>query len=174
MNGMIHLYIGTGKGKTTAAVGQSIRFAGQGGQVLFTQFLKSDSSGEVSILKRIPEIDVMHCGIEPKFTFQMTDQEKKLAHEMWEQYFDQIRQKVKENNYGLLVMDEVVDACNSGMIKETELLDFLRDRPENLEVVMTGRNPSENLQKTADYITDMKMVLHPYQKGIAARRGIEY
>ena len=74
----------------------------------------------------------------------------------------------------LLVLDEAVAACNHGLIEETALLDFLRRRPETLEVVLTGRDPSQHLLDAADYVTEMRKRKHPFDRGIAARRGVEF
>ena len=173
MNGLVHLYEGDGKGKTTAAVGLSIRFAGHGKKVLFTQFLKDGSSGEISVLEQVDGITVFSLKQKFGFTFCMTTDEKKEAGEAYRKYFDEIVKKVAEEDFELLVLDEVIDACNSGILPEEKLLEFLKNRKETLEVVLTGRNPSEKLTEYADYYTKLQKIKHPFDKGIAARMGSE-
>lgn len=173
MNGMIHIYDGTGKGKTTAGVGLAIRCAGHGFPVLYSQFLKDGSSGEISVLRRISEITVLVCEKKFGFTFLMNDQQKKEAKQYYSNLFQKIVTTAREKHCRLLVMDEILDACASGMVEEKELVDFLKNRPSDMEVVLTGRNPSEQLVQMADYITDMRKEKHPFDRGIKAREGIE-
>lgn len=173
MNGMIHIYEGTGKGKTTAGVGLAIRCAGHGFQVLYSQFLKDGSSGEISILRRIPEITVMICEKNFGFTFLMNDQQKKEAEQYYSSLFQKIIETAEAKCCRLLVMDEILDACAAGMVQEKLLVDFLKNRSSDMEVVLTGRNPSQQLVQLADYITDMRKKKHPFDRGITAREGIE-
>lgn len=171
MHGLIHIYTGEGKGKTTASVGLSIRFAGHGGRVLFTQFLKDDSSSELNILCRIENITFLPSGKSFGFTFQMTPKQKELAKQHYTQYFQTI--VTMAENYGLLILDEVIAADNSGLIPHEMLTDFLTHKPEHLEVALTGRNPKKDLLALADYISCIQCQKHPFQTGIPARMGIE-
>lgn len=173
MYGLIHLYEGDGKGKTTAAVGLSVRCAGNGGSVLFTQFLKDGTSGEISVLKKIPQITVFSATEKFGFTFRMTEEEKKAAVAYYTNYLKEIGQLVRKEHYDLLVLDEAVGACSSGMIKEEELLSFLDHRPDGLEVVLTGRNPSAALRERSDYDSEIRKEKHPFDRGITGRDGIE-
>ncbi len=172
--GMVHVYVGNGKGKTTAAIGLSVRFAGNDGKVLFTQFLKDGSSSEIKTLNAMGGVSVYNLKKSFGFSFQMTDQVRSEAILAYHKYFEEIKKLVISEDYGLLILDEVIDACNLGFIEEEELLAFLRTRPERLHVVLTGRNPSEELQSLADYVTEMKKVKHPFDQGISAEKGIEY
>ncbi len=171
--GLIHIYEGDGKGKTTAAVGLSIRYAGNGGQVVYTQFLKRNDSGELKILEQIENICLIRCSKNFGFTFRMTEEQKKEAAEYYNAHLKKVLEKAGELSQGLLVLDEVLDAYNSNMIDHQMLLQFLKEKPEGLEVVLTGRNPSEELLVLADYVTFMEKRKHPYDKGITARRGVE-
>lgn len=173
MYGLIHLYEGDGKGKTTAAAGLSIRCAGNGGNVLFTQFLKDGTSGEIAVLKNIAQITVFSATEKFGFTFRMTEKEKKEAEAYYAHYFEEIIEKVKETHYDLLVLDEAVGACALGMLSEQELFDFLDHKPEDLEVVLTGRNPSEALKDRCDYDSKIQKEKHPFDRGIGSRNGIE-
>ncbi len=171
--GLIHIYEGDGKGKTTAAVGLSVRFVGNGGKVLFAQFLKRNDSGELKVLEQIEDICLLRCEKSFGFTFRMNKEQKKQAADYYNDYMEKALADAKEQQIGLLILDEVLDAYNSNMINHEKLLKFLKEKPEEMEVVLTGRDPAEELLELADYVTYMKKKKHPYDKGIAARKGIE-
>lgn len=171
MRGSIHLYCGDGKGKTTASVGLSVRAAGAGLPVLFVQFFKDGSSSELNVLRNIEGVEVSICPTHYGFVWTMDEDEAARARE---DYTRLLRDALGRAKSGLLVLDEVVSACNCGMVPERELLDFIACRPEGLELVLTGRDPSPALMDVADYITEMKKLRHPYDQGLQARRGIEF
>lgn len=172
---MIELYCGDGKGKTTAALGLAVRFAGHGMPVIFAQFLKNDSSGEIKALKNLPQIQVMHAETFYGFTMQMSQEQKEEMRICYTRFLEQIQEKVREKNGKpvLVVLDEVLHACNQKLLSEQELCQFLDGCPDTVEIVLTGRNPSEALTERADYISEIKKIRHPYDKGIPAREGIE-
>lgn len=171
--GYVQLYAGDGKGKTTASVGLAIRAAARGWRVLFTQFLKDGNSAELKILEAQPTVDVISGQAINKFSFAMTDQEKAKTKEEMEKRLADLMNKVE--HYDLLVLDEAVNAVNCYLLDEDLLLQFLDQRPAHLEVVLTGRNPSDRLIDQADYYTEMCMRKHPYEsEGLIARPGIEY
>ena len=114
------------------------------------------------------------CPAEFGFTWQMTDEEKEEAKDIYERYIWDITRMVLQGNFSMLVMDEVIGACNAGLVNEDELMEMLEQFPDDMEVVLTGRNPSEQLCDWADYLTEMKKIKHPFDKGIKARKGIEY
>ena len=173
MTGLLHVYTGTGKGKTTASVGLSVRAAGAGLKVLFVQFSKDGSSSEIKVLESIPGIRTMYCPKPYGFFKFMKEEEKAQAIDDYRALFYRALAEAREN-VDLLVLDEAASAVNNGIIIEEELVDFLKQRPEGLEVVITGRDPKPSILALADYITDMNCVRHPYEKGITARKGIEY
>ena len=173
MTGLIHVYEGDGKGKTTAAVGLAVRCAGSGRKVLFSQFLKSDTSNELKVLRNIANIEVYTKKNKFGFTFNMTDDEKLKAREFFTNHLKDIIHLVNEGKFDLLVMDEVIDAYNLDMVSHDILTEFLKNRPQNLEVVMTGRNPKDEITELADYLTHFQKVKHPFDKGLRARVGIE-
>lgn len=173
MKGLIHIYTGTGKGKTTAATGLSIRFAGSGGKVLFTQFLKNDNSSELNILRQIQNITFLPSGAYFGFTHSMEPAAKEKAFKHYSAYLRKITNEILNNNYGFLVLDEVIAADNNGLIPHNKLIDLLINKPEYLEVALTGRTPSPDLINMADYISDIQKVKHPFDKNIPARIGIE-
>lgn len=173
MQGLIHLYFGDGKGKTTAAVGLSVRAAGAGKRVLFAQFLKDGSSSELNVLRALQNVEVACCTQNFGFFKAMDGQTKATAQKAYSALLEDVMRR-SADGVNLFVLDEAVAACNYGLIEETALLDFLRRRPETLEVVLTGRNPSQHLLDAADYVTEMRKRKHPFDRGIAARRGVEF
>lgn len=173
MAGLIHIYCGDGKGKTSAALGLALRSAGAGMKVLFVQFLKDGSSSEMSMLEKLG-IETACCPGIRKFVFQMSDTERRQAGEEYSRLLSSSLSRCREEGFGLLVLDEVIAACNLGLVPETALVDFLLSRPARLEVVLTGRGPSPALMGLADYVTEMKKLRHPFDLGLQARRGIEF
>ena len=272
MNGLVHIYCGDGKGKTTAALGLALRAAGNGVPVVIARFLKNDGSGEVGILENVPGVYLFHCERQFGFTWTMSEEQKaeageyftRLFERAWEMGCKTVRESVEGagkadgcmagENWGsdsvsdgssrrdsgvcgtgasisespvsgapvsgspvsgspvsgspvsgspvsgspvsgspvsvppasvpltsppceiraLLVLDEIMAAVNSGFVANERLLAALDHRPDGLEVVLTGRGPSEELLSRADYVTEMRAVMHPYEKGVGARKGVEY
>lgn len=287
MNGLVHIYCGDGKGKTTAALGLALRAAGNGVPVVIARFLKNDGSGEVGILENVPGVYLFHCERQFGFTWTMSEEQKAeagvyftgLFERAWEMGCKTVREDVEgagkadscmagENRgsdsvsdgssrrdtgvcdtgasisespvsgapvsgspvsgfpvsgspvsgspvsgppasgspvsgssvsgspvsgspvsgspistpptsppceiRALLVLDEIMAAVNSGFVANERLLAALDHRPDGLEVVLTGRGPSKELLSRADYVTEMRAVKHPYEKGVGARKGVEY
>lgn len=172
MSGLIHIYCGDGKGKTTAAMGLAIRAAGSGRRVLILQFLKDGRSSEFASLAHVPNIEVIPQTRRFGFTWTLSEEEKAQARDYCSALLEDAF--ARAGDFDLLVLDEAVGACTSGMIGEVRLLALLEARPAELEVVLTGRGPSQALLERADYVTEMKMVKHPFQRGVSAREGIEY
>lgn len=170
--GLIHIYCGDGKGKTTASVGLAVRMAGAGKQVVFTQFFKNGNSSEVKMLKQCESVRTMHCKTVPGRFSQMDEAARAQARADYSRLLEEVLTAAEQAD--LLVLDEAVSACNNGTISEERIVQFLRSKLENLEVVLTGRNPSAELLELADYVTEMKKIKHPYDKGIKARHGVEF
>ena len=173
MTNLIHIYTGDGKGKTTAAVGLTIRYAGSGGKVLFSQFLKDNKSSELCILKKIDEVDVVLCNETFGFYSKMDDETKRKAKEAYSNYLSEIINMATKQDFQMLVLDEIIGAYNNNLIEHEFFLEFLRNKPDQLEVVITGRNPQKELVELADYVSEIIKVKHPYDRGITARTGIE-
>lgn len=169
--GLMHIYCGEGKGKTTCAFGLALRCAGTGERVRIAQFLKGGDSGEVTAIQTFSNVELLRAKQGTKFTFQMNDEEKAQARRDHTQLL--YRAFADTQNLRMLVLDEIMAACATGMVDVDELVSLIQTRPQSLELVMTGRNPPQKLLDLADYITEMKKIRHPYDKGIAARRGIE-
>ena len=174
MKSCIHIYCGDGKGKTTAAIGLSVRACGCGKKVLIARFLKTDHSGEVKALGGLSGITVMPCERSFGFFSKMSLQQKKEAEIYYSHLLETTLNKAVAENFHLLVLDEIMAVCRFGLVEERKVLEFLSSRPEGLEVVLTGRDPSEKLLELADYVSEIKKVKHPYDKGTPARQGIEY
>lgn len=170
--GKIHVYYGHGKGKTTAAVGQAVRAAGAGFRVLFFQFLKDNSSGEREILKSIPGITCIAGRDKIKFYRQMDKSERT---ELINYYIKKLDEIVKLcDSFDVLILDEALCAVSIGALDEDRLLELLRHKPKELEVILTGHEVTENLLEIASYATEMKKKKHPFDAGLRARLGIEY
>lgn len=169
--GLVHIYTGDGKGKTTAAVGLAVRCIGAGNKVLFVQFMKGMQTSEIEPLKTLG-VEVIRRERIKKFIFNMTEEEKLIYKEDQNEIFFHAKEHC--NEFDMIVFDEAISAMNTGMLEEEEMLRFLEKKPANLEVVLTGRDPSEKLLEYADYMSEIKAVKHPYENGISARRGIEY
>lgn len=174
---MIHLYHGEGKGKTTAAAGLALRFAGHGKPVIFVQFLKDGTSGELHAFKELPNVKVL-TGKTTGFCCSMEMEEKMAFAGEQEELFKQILREIEGMEEGLVVLDEVTYVYNWDMILKKELEELLAaiagEKGERIELVMTGRDPDEKLKQYADYITEMKSEKHPYEKGVLAREGVEF
>ncbi|MFA6808284.1 MAG: cob(I)yrinic acid a,c-diamide adenosyltransferase [Eubacteriales bacterium] len=171
--GLIHIYCGDGKGKTTAAMGLAMRSSGRGFKVLIVQFLKSQDTGELHSLEKLPEIMILRGNRKHGFTFNMSEEEKELCRVEYDKTLNKGIEICKTESIDLLVLDEVIGAYNLGFINRDCLLDFLKNKPEKLEVVLTGRNPDESLLGLADYVSEIRKVKHPFDRGIKARNGIE-
>ncbi|MCI9475769.1 MAG: cob(I)yrinic acid a,c-diamide adenosyltransferase [Emergencia sp.] len=171
--GLVHIYCGEGKGKTTCSVGLTVRACGYGLHVLFMQFLKSGDSSELKILKSLPGIDVLGTKPIKKFSFQMTEEEKEETRQINAEQFADMVKMLENDHYDMLVLDEVLGSIEAGLLDDQLIVNFLKNRPEQLEVVMTGRYPTAELEELADYVSRIDKVKHPYDKGIPARAGIE-
>lgn len=171
--GLIHIYCGDGKGKTTASLGLCIRAAGNDMNVLVSRFLKNELSCELNILNKIPNVRIMTCPDSFGFSFRMSEETKLKAALAYTELLNNTFEIANNTNCNLLIMDEIIATCNLNFVKEENLLNFLKNKREDLEVVMTGRDPSPKLIELADYVSEIKKIKHPFDSGISARKGIE-
>lgn len=171
---MIHVYCGDGKGKTTAAAGLAVRAAGCKMKVLFVQFLKTEISGERNVLKELENVTVTSCPLELKFTTDMTEAEKQQTSVLFRGIFERSAATALSDRYDMVVFDEVFDIINEGMLSEAEVYEFITNAPKSIEIVMTGHDPSQRFIDEADYVTEMKKIKHPFDKGLTGRIGIEF
>lgn len=171
--GYIHVYCGDGKGKTTTGMGLCSRAAGFGYRVLIYQFMKNNETSERKVLEQVPNITFVNGLEQEKFSFQMTPEEKAERKAYYEGQFRRITEKAEQEGYDILFCDELIYTIRAGLFEEEILLDYLRNKPENLEVILTGQNPSEALVELADYVSEICKIKHPFDKGLPARKGIE-
>ncbi|MDE5767815.1 MAG: cob(I)yrinic acid a,c-diamide adenosyltransferase [Oscillospiraceae bacterium] len=171
---MIQIYCGDGKGKTTAALGLAVRAAGSGMHVRFVQFLKGGHTSELNILSGIPEISVMRCQKNYGFTFRMNDLEKTEITNDHNRMLREILSQIYAGSIQMLILDEFFSAYHSHLLDKELANRLVFTCPDQIELVLTGRNPEQKFMDIADYISEIKAVKHPYQKGISARLGIEY
>lgn len=173
-SGLVHVYHGDGKGKTTAAIGLTLRALGYGWHVFIVQFLKGSTSGEVAMLEKLSGVRILRGQVGTKFSFQMNEAEREEARKLHHAHLQEAMEAAVREHYDLLILDEALGACDCGLLDENVLLQAIQGRPVGLEVVLTGRNPSKAVLDVADYITEMKMQKHPYEQGQPARKGIEF
>lgn len=167
--GLVHLYWGDGKGKTTAAMGLALRALGSGKRVVIVQFLKGGRSGEIPLLEQLGA-KIYRGKAGQKFVFQMNDAEKAATRELQNANLRAAQQEPAD----LLILDEAGSAWELDMVDKELLKAVVLERPAEQECVLTAHGAPDWMLETADYSTEMKCHRHPYQKGIAAREGIEY
>lgn len=170
--GLVQVFTGDGKGKTSAALGSVLRALGHGLRAYVAFFMKGDStSGERRILSELPNVDFVTSGgrgfidpsnIEPEHIEQA---KHTLA---------AARQAMLSGDYDLVVLDEVNVATAWNLIELDEVIGFINEKPQNVELILTGRHADTELIKLADLVTEMLKIKHPYDKGVKARKGIEY
>ncbi|MCD4812190.1 cob(I)yrinic acid a,c-diamide adenosyltransferase [bacterium] len=168
--GYTHIYTGNGKGKTTAALGLAVRAVGAGKRVCFIQFLKGGIYSEHRVLKQIKGITLKKFGRDclvgkKAVEADYVETEKALA---------AVTTALFSGRYDLVIADEILVAVSMALIAESDVKKCMQARPQAVELVLTGRNASPGLKRMADLVTEMKEGKHYYQKGVMARRGIEY
>ena len=171
---MIHIYIGDGKGKTTAAIGLAIRNMGSDGMIFFAQFLKNRETGEMKVLSKLDGVTFFRPFMRHKgFIINLDDKKYKEIKEDIEKGFREIKHIISNISFSLIVFDEILDVIELGFLSEDEVIAVFDEFPSS-EFVITGRNATQAMKERADYITVMKKEKHPFDKGIKARKGIEY
>lgn len=174
MKGLVHIYCGDGKGKTTASLGLAIRAAGSGMKVVFAQFLKGSDTSELESLKRIEGITVLRNPIDYGFYNRMTEDDKVAIKKLHNDTLTKAIKAVNDGECDLLILDEIIATYNYSLV-DTNLVDeLLSNKPDNLELVLTGRDPAPHFLEAADYVSEIKKVKHPFDQKIGARVGIEY
>jgi cob(I)alamin adenosyltransferase len=175
MRGLIHVYTGDGKGKTTAAIGLGIRACGRGLKVFMAQFLKSMETGEIASLKKLEPGFTLYRGASlKKFTWEMDAREMEEARNAQNQIFNTAVDAAFSGQWDVVILDEIMAAVNEGLLGKEKVIDLARNKPGNLELVYTGRNAPAELIELADYVSEIVKVKHPMDKGIRARRGMEF
>lgn len=167
--GLIQVYTGDGKGKTTAAIGLAIRALGAGYKVFMGQFVKGMKYSELNILKSLPGLIVKQYGLQCFIRKEPTAEDIEAARKG----LAEIKKAMESGNYQLVILDEANIATYYKLFSPVELLEAIDSRAEGVEVVITGRKAAVELIEKADLVTEMKEVKHYYQQGIEARVGIE-
>jgi cob(I)alamin adenosyltransferase len=170
--GLVQVYTGNGKGKTSAAFGLALRAAGRGLKVYVIQFIKGGFDyGEMYVIDKVPNITLKAFGRGKFVTAKPPDREDvKLA----EEALQFARKVVESGECDVVILDEVNVALSLGLIRLGDVLTLIKARPAHVELVLTGRSVPEEVVQIADLVTEMKEVKHPYSKGLPARKGIEY
>ncbi|MCI5700674.1 MAG: cob(I)yrinic acid a,c-diamide adenosyltransferase [Lachnospiraceae bacterium] len=171
--GCVHIYCGDGKGKTTTGMGLCTRAAGYGYKVLIYQFMKNNRTSERKILEQVPNITFVDGLETEKFSFCMTEEEKEERRAYYLEQFRFITEKAENEGYQVLFMDELIYTIRAGLFDEKVLVDYLKRKPEYLEIILTGQNPGQELLKLADYVSEIRKIKHPYDRGLKSRMGIE-
>ena len=173
-HGLIHLYTGDGKGKTTAALGLLLRARGCGMRVVLAQFLKGRDTGELHSVEQFPDVTVLRYTRDFGFYFSASETDKAEMKRQNNMNLTEACKLAADGLCDLLILDEICAAYNNGAV-DTKLADkLIMNKPASLELVLTGRNAPPHFMEIADYITDFVKCKHPYDSGVPAREGIEY
>ena len=170
--GLVQVFTGNGKGKTSAALGTVLRASGHGLRVYIVFFMKGKYPyGEFSTLPKLPNVDIasfgLRCLIDPANINPEEIEQAKLA-------LSAVREAMLSGNYDIVVLDEVNVALHFKLIELDEVVRLIGEKPQNVELILTGRYADAKLIEMADLVTEMVKLKHPYDKGVSARQGIEY
>lgn len=171
--GLNHIYCGNGKGKTTAAIGLALRAAGAGMRVYIFQFLKGSDTSELAPLRN-SGITIERCDKDCVFSFQMNDSQKLKVTERHNDMLRSAAKLIESNAADMIILDEFLDAYNLDLLDKTLADSIALKHYDSTELIITGRNPSDDYIAVADYVSEINAVKHPYNNGISARKGIEY
>jgi len=172
--GLVHIYTGDGKGKTTACAGLALRMAGSGGRVLYSFMQKGVKSSEVKLIESIDGIDVLQVCTMTKFSYLQNAEEKAEYQKQHTEGLKEIIYLCQSGIYDMVIVDEAVGAILEKAVTLDAVLDLINTRPKKCEIVLSGRKPPIELITAADYVSEIKAIKHPFEKGINARKGIEY
>ena len=175
--GLVLVHTGEGKGKTTAAIGLAVRAWGDGFRILILQFIKGSwKYGELSTLKALAEIDgrieIRPTGI--GFTRNASSEEMAVHREKAQTALQEALTEMTSGQWDMIILDEINYALNFGLLEEQEVLELLSQKPTDLHLVLTGRHALPAIIDCADLVTEMRLIKHPFQKGIRAQKGIEF
>ncbi|WP_088553216.1 cob(I)yrinic acid a,c-diamide adenosyltransferase [Calderihabitans maritimus] len=170
--GLIQIYTGNGKGKTTAALGQALRAAGHGLRVYMLQFMKgSENYGEVKISSLLPTFTIVQSG---RHEFVSKENPDPIDIELAEQGLRLAREAIFSGRYDMVILDEINVALDFGLIDLERIIEIIKNKPPELDLILTGRYAPLELYELADLVSEIRDVKHHYYKGVKAREGIEY
>jgi cob(I)alamin adenosyltransferase len=170
--GLVQVYTGDGKGKTSAAFGLALRAAGRGLKVYIIQFIKGGFDyGELHVADRIPNLTLKAFG---RGKFITAEPPEKEDVSLAEQALQLARKVVSNGQSDVVILDEINVALRLKLVSLEEVMDLIKSKPANVELVLTGRRAPEEVIEAANLVTEMREIKHPYREGLASRRGIEY
>jgi cob(I)alamin adenosyltransferase len=168
--GFIHIYTGPGKGKTTAAIGLGLRAAGAGLKVYMIQFMKGRRYSELDAVENLQNFTIVQFG---RDEFVSKEKPEQIDIDLAQDGFKHFKDIVKNEKYDMIILDEINVAVDFNLIAVKDVLKIIEKKPENLELILTGRYAHPELVKIADLVTEMLEIKHPYQEGVEARKGID-
>ncbi len=173
-HGLVIVYTGEGKGKTTAALGLALRAAGYKKKVLIIQFGKTWFTGELEGIKMLsPYVKIIQGGL--GFIKIYDDQYDFKQHkEMAEKTFDQLKESVISGKYDIIIADEIIGAVAGKLLSQKMLIELIKSKPEKLDLILTGHHAKRSLFKHVDLVTEMMPIKHPFEKGFLAKPGLDY
>ncbi|MEA1986802.1 MAG: cob(I)yrinic acid a,c-diamide adenosyltransferase [Candidatus Marinimicrobia bacterium] len=173
-NGLVIIFTGNGKGKTTASLGTAFRSLGYGWNVCIVQFIKGDwNYGEMDAVKLVPNIELHQMG--RGFCKIMGDNIPEEEHRKSAEFaLEFATEKMNSNKYELMILDEVFVAISTGILSEKKVIEFIKQKPKEVNLILTGRDATKKIIEIADLVSEMKEIKHPYQKGILAKKGIDF
>lgn len=169
--GYIHVYTGSGKGKTTAAIGLGIRATGDGLRVLMVQFMKGRRYSELDALEHVKNFTVVQFGRDEFVSKQKPEQ---VDIDLAQKGFAAAKEAIQKGKFDVVILDELNVAVDYGLITLEDVLHLLDEKPETLELILTGRCASPEVIKRADVVSEILEIKHPYQKGVLSRKGIDW
>ena len=169
--GFVHIYTGSGKGKTTTALGLGLRAVGAGLKVHIIQFMKGRRYSEIDAVKNLPNFKISQYG---RDEFVNKEKPEKIDIDLAQKGLAYAKDVIKSGKYDVVILDEINVAVDYKLIPLEEVLNLIKEKPEKLELVLTGRYAHPELIKISDLVTEMLEIKHPYQKGINCRKGIDF
>ncbi|WP_347490933.1 cob(I)yrinic acid a,c-diamide adenosyltransferase [Desulfoscipio sp. XC116] len=171
--GLVQVYTGNGKGKTTASLGLALRAIGHGYKVFMLQFMKgSKDYGEIQAAEKyLPNLIIVQSGLE---TFVSKNNPSRADIDLAKQGLKTVRKVISEGNYDLVILDEVNTALDFKLIELDDVLEIIKSKPRHVELILTGRYVPKEITEITDLVSEVNLIKHPYYQGVTAREGIEY
>ncbi len=172
--GLIHIYTGDGKGKTTTSVGLAVRALGHNLKVCYAYFHKKPEKYGYNEINQLEKLGAQIYGFAKGHPFFDKDLKPEYFEQKCQEGIKTIEDEVFKTNYDLLIMDEILISVRDGFLAEKTLIDFIKKKPVNLELVLTGRGATEKVLELADYVSNVTKIKHPFDKNVQSREGVEY
>ncbi len=169
--GLIHIYTGNGKGKTTAAIGLGVRATGNGLKVYMVQFMKGRRYSEIDALEHIPNFTVFQSG---RDEFVSKENPEQIDIDLAMKGFEHAKKVINAGKHDLVILDEINVAIDFNLLPLEDVLNLLEEKPEKVELVLTGRYADPEIVRQADLVSEILEIKHPYQEGVQSRKGIDW